>query len=85
MTVLCATQLDKMFEFFELQADEESESVSVGGWVLEQLGKIAEEGDEFDYENLHVKVTKVQERRVLEINVTVLKSDEDEDGEPKED
>lgn len=85
VTVLCATQLDKMFEFFELQADEESESVSVGGWVLEQLGKIAEEGDEFDYENLHVKVTKVQERRVLEINVTVLKSDEDEDGEPKED
>ena len=85
VTVLCATQLDKMFEFFELQADEESESVSVGGWVLEQLGKIAEEGDEFDYENLHVKVTKVQERRVLEINVTVLKSDEDEDGEPEED
>ncbi len=85
VTVLCATQLDKMFEFFELQADEESESVSVGGWVLEQLGKIAEEGDEFDYENLHVKVTKVQERRVLEINVTVMKSDEDEDGEPKED
>ena len=85
VTVLCATQLDKMFEFFELQADEESESVSVGGWVLEQLGKIAEEGDEFDYENLHVRVTKVQERRVLEINVTVLKSDEDEDGEPEED
>lgn len=85
VTVLCATQVEKMFEFFELQADGESESVSVGGWVLEQLGKIAEEGDEFDYENLHVKVLKVAERRVLEINVTVIKSDEDEDGEPDED
>lgn len=85
VTVLCGTQLDKMFEFFELESDEESESVSVGGWVLEQLGKIAEEGDEFQYENLFVKVTKVAERRVLEINVTVLLREEEENGEEKED
>ncbi len=85
VTVLCSAQLDKMFEFFELDIDEESESVSVGGWVLEQLGKIAEEGDEFDYETLHVKVTKVAERRILEINVTVIKSEEDNGGEDEED
>ena len=79
VTVLCGTQLDKMFEFFELEADEESESVSVGGWVLEQLGKIAEEGDNFQYENLYVKVTKVDQRRILEINVAVLLPEEVED------
>jgi CBS domain containing-hemolysin-like protein len=44
VTVLCSAQLEKMFEYFGLDLDEESESVSVGGWVLEQLGKIAEEG-----------------------------------------
>ncbi len=85
VTVLCGTQLDKMFEYFELTVDEESESVSVGGWVLEQLGKIADEGDEFRYENLHVKVTKVDQRRVMEINVTVLLPEEAEDMEEKED
>ena len=84
VTVLCSTQLDKMFEFFELGIDEESESVSVGGWVLEQLGKIAEEGDEFQYENLYVKVTKVDQRRILEINVAVLLPEEVEEGESEE-
>lgn len=71
VTVLCGTQLEKMFEYFGLDTDEGSESVSVGGWVLEKLGKIAEEGDEFEYENLYVKVTKVDQRRILEITVTV--------------
>ncbi len=84
VTVLCSAQVEKMFEYFELDVDEESESVSVGGWVLEQLGKIAEEGDEFQYENLYVKVAKVQERRVMEINVTVISPEKVEVEEEKE-
>lgn len=67
--VLCSTQLDKLFEYFEMEEDEESDAVSVGGWVLERLGHIAEEGDRFTYENLEVTVTKVEECRVLEIEV----------------
>lgn len=78
VTVLCSAQLDKMIEYFELDDNEESESVSVGGWVLEQLGKIAEEGDEFSYDKLLVKVTKVAERRVLEISVTVVEPTEED-------
>lgn len=78
VTVLCSTQLERLFEYFDLKSDETSESVSVGGWVLERLGKLAEEGDEFDYESLHIKVTKVAERRILEINVAVIKADEEE-------
>lgn len=78
VTVLCSTVLDKMFEYFEIDDNDESDSVSVGGWVLEQLGKIAEEGDEFTYDKLLVKVTKVAERRVLEISVTVIETTEDD-------
>lgn len=80
VTVLCSTLLDKMLEYFEVEDDDESESVSVGGWVLEKLGKIAEEGDEFTYDKLLVKVTKVAERRILEITVTVLPDKEESDG-----
>ncbi len=69
--VLCSAQLDKLFEYFDMDEDEESESVSVGGWVLEKLGKIAEEGDTFEYENLKVTVTKVDDCRVLEINISI--------------
>ncbi len=84
--VLCNAQLDKMFEYFGLEDDKKSESVSVGGWVLEQLGKIAEEGDTFTYENLSVVVTKVDQRRIIEISVNVLdtvKEDENEDDAEK--
>ena len=59
------------FEDFcdELDMELESESVSVGGWVMEQLGRIAEVGDRFDYENLHVTVTGTDSRRVTSIEV----------------
>ena len=80
VTVLCSTLLDKMLEYFDAGDDDESESVSVGGGVLEKLGKIAEEGDEFTYDKLLVKVTKVAERRILEITVTVLPDKEESDG-----
>ncbi len=80
--VLCSVQLDKFFEYFEIDVDEEFESVSVGGWVAEQLGKIANEGDAFGYMNLDVAVTKVEQRRILEIcvmkNETEATSDEQE-------
>ena len=73
--VLCSTQLEKLFEYFSVEADEESESVSVGGWVLEKLGKLAEEGDKFLYNNLDITVTKVTEHRIIEITVRVCKED----------
>lgn len=80
--VLCSVQLDKFFDYFELDVDEEFESVSVGGWVAEQLGKIAEEGDAFGFMNLDVAVTKVDQRRIIEILVVKNEIDaEDEGGE----
>lgn len=82
--VLGGAQLDKMFEYFNMDEDEESESVSVGGWVLEQLGKMAEVGDTFEYKNLSVTVTDVEQRRVIEISVKVEEPKE-ENEEDKED
>ena len=68
----------------DMEEDEESESVSVGGWVLEQLGKMAEVGDTFEYKNLSVTVTDVEQRRVIEISVKVEEpkeeSEEDKEG-----
>ena len=67
--VLCSTQLDKMFDRLDMEVDSESESATVGGWVIEQLCKIPEEGDVFTYEELEVTVTKVEARRIIEICV----------------
>lgn len=75
--VLCSADLDKLFTFFSL--DCEADSVTVSGWVMEELGRIPDEGDTFTYQNLTVEVTKTDHHRVLEITVTV---DPDYQAEP---
>ena len=72
--ILCTSDIEDMFEFFDISCETESNTVS--GWILEQLEKIPEEGDSFDYANLHVFVTKTDSRRVLEIVVKVDPNEE---------
>ncbi len=79
--VNCNADLDEMFEFFDLDAEEDQGSV--GGWVLDQIGKIPDVGDTFDYENLHVTVTETDNQRVVAINV-IVEQEEDEEAEEKE-
>ncbi len=58
--------------------DDDNDSATIGGWVQKELGKIPDVGDSFTYENLEVEVTKTEQRRAIEIKVTVL---ENADGE----
>ncbi len=67
--VLCSADIDKLFTFFSLNC--EAESVTVSGWVMEELGRIPDEGDTFTYQDLTITVTKTDHQRVLEITVTV--------------
>ncbi len=59
---------DNFAEFFQLKTD--SEMVSVSGWVMEQFGRVPEAGDSFVFENLTVRVTRVENHRIEEIQVT---------------
>ncbi len=68
--VQCSEDLGKLCEFFDVTTDSDSNSIS--GWVMEELDKIPVVGDEFEYQNLFVTVTKTDDRRVLEIEVKVL-------------
>ena len=45
---------------------------TVSGWVMDQLGKIPEEGEQFQFENLKITVLKMSGRRVEKIRVEVL-------------
>ena len=67
--VQCSANIDKIMKEFSI--DEEFESSTVGGWVVDILGRIPEEGDEFEYQNLRVKVTKTEQRRAIEVMVTM--------------
>lgn len=66
-------------EFFDVEA--ESESISVGGWVMEQLGKIPEEGDSFEYLNLKISILLTDSHRVALIKVVKTENEEPKEEE----
>ena len=78
--VLCGTNLDKMFDFFDVE--EEIDATTVNGWVVLQLDNLPKVGDTFvyeaDYKRFEVKVTKADARKALEINMVVTELPKDE-------
>lgn len=73
-----AHNLDDLFETLNMRVREEFDSTTVGGFVTERLGKIPAAGDSFTYENLEIAVTKANNRRVLEVKITVHPPEEEE-------
>ena len=66
-------------------SDEELEAnATVNGFVLDNLNKVPEVGDTFEYENFTFEVVKVDGRRAEEIKLVVNpKDDDDEDESPR--
>ena len=60
--VMGSANADKLFE--QLGIEEETESVSVNGWIMNELRKIPEKGDSFRFHDWQVTVTEMEERRV---------------------
>lgn len=63
----CSVNLDDFCEFFGIETD--STTISLGGWVMEQLGKVPEAGDSFDFGCLSVSVFETDGQRVTFIDV----------------
>lgn len=76
--IACSANLDDMYDLFQVKGS--CEAATVSGWVLEQVGRVPEPGDRFQAEGLDVTVTKVEHRRVLEIQVRVLKDEDHEEN-----
>ena len=75
----CSTNLDELLEYFHLKSD--SEASTINGWVIEQLDRIPEKGDCFDFENLHVVVEETEYQRATRVRITVSpKKEESEEA-----
>lgn len=61
--------LDDFCDHFHIKSD--ADSVSVGGWVMDVLERIPEEGERFVYQTLDITVCRVEEHRVETIRVTI--------------
>ena len=63
----CSVSLEDFTEFFDGKL--ESDSVSVGGWVMEQLNRVPIKGDSFAVQNLEITVSDLSAYRVSFITV----------------
>ena len=63
----CSVSLEDFMEFFDVKL--ESDSVSVGGWVMEQLNRVPTKGDSFAVQNLEITVSDLSAYRVSFITV----------------
>ena len=63
-----SVNFDDFCEFLDIE--DETESISVGGWVTEKLEKIPEKGDKFVYGDLKIMVIKTDKHRVTQIKVS---------------
>ena len=76
-------ELDKFFTLFDLEGDEEDfESQTVSGWVIEQTGTFPKKFDSFEYKNLTIITNKLTQRRVLDVKVVI--NPDYESGESKD-
>ncbi len=79
-TVVGGCSIDRFYEYFNLEEiPDDSDITTVSGFAAHSLGKIPDDGDTFDYENLTVTVTKTDSNRVLELRVH--KNEKPEDSE----
>ena len=56
----------------------ESEYTTVGGWCIEKLDGVVSEADHFEYENLYVIISKMQDMRILSLTVVEREKTEEE-------
>ncbi len=63
-------ELDDFSRYFRLETG--SEMSSLGGWIMEALGRLPEPGDSFCFGNYQIKVLGVENRRVGEVEVRRL-------------
>ena len=76
--VLGSANVQKLFE--RLGIDAEPDAVTVSGWAMEEIGKVPEKGDSFEYHGLDVKVMEMDNKRVEKVSINVLYHEKQEAG-----
>ncbi len=74
-------EIDDLIDRFDVEEeDEEFDFITVSGWAISELHHIPKVNEEFTYKNLHVVITKADQRKVLEVKVEIKKEMEDEEN-----
>jgi len=69
--------LDELCDLFDARIGEDDDVIPVGSWLYEKLEDIPNIGDEYVHENLHFKVTSVENRRIMRVLVEFIETEEE--------
>lgn len=82
--VLGGVTVSDFCDYFDID-EIESDSQTMGGWVMDMLGKVPAEGDALVYENLTITVVAIEDRRITELRVEVAPEETEDDDKAEED
>ena len=68
--------VEAFFEYFNLPQDDNIESATVNGWIIENREDIPNEGYSFSYDKLVITVTKMENTKTQEIKVEIVEESE---------
>ncbi len=75
--VKCSADLDDFIEKFGILIDDDEDlPQTVNGFIMKELETFPQTGDSFIYKNLKIVIIKIGSKRVEEINVSVIKDEE---------
>ncbi len=80
----CSAAMNDITDIYPFSDEVLDENATVNGWVMDNLGKVPEVGDTFEFENLSVEVLKTDGRRAAEIKLVIhplVEEQEDADRE----
>ena len=66
-------EIEDVNEMFEVEVPNDHDTIA--GFVMQQLGHVPAEGEQFTYENLHVEVNEMDRNRI--VRLTITKKDEE--------
>jgi len=77
--------IDEVNEALDIDLPEGEEFETIAGFIFNRAGRLVEQGEEFEYENVKLQVEQVENTRILKARVTRLEPEpEPEEGEEDE-
>lgn len=61
-------EIEDVNEMFHVEVPDDHDTIA--GFVMQQLGHVPDEGEEFTYENLHVKIEEMDRNRIMRLTIT---------------
>ncbi|MBD8013213.1 CNNM domain-containing protein [Microbacterium sp. APC 3898] len=67
-------EIEDVNDMFKVEVPNDHDTIA--GFVMQQLGHVPDEGEEFVYENLHVEINEMDRNRI--VRLTITKKDKEE-------